>query len=196
VSDSGVYGLQSLQPERIYATATVDHAKVVTASIGEASNNSAEPIYHNATKSLDWFCHRADIISVTLIMPNAAVISIADAVPATRAYTPISVSGNLAIHADTASAQTPAGQSTLQLKLKPATNTVSRRVNLDMAVPVEYTDSSTGNVLVKDTFRFKGEWVVPPTATSADTANFRTLVQNAVAHATVVGYVEDGDPEY
>lgn len=129
-------------------------------------------------------------------MPSAAVIAIADSVPVTRNYVPVNVSGLSAQHADITTAGTPAGQSSFALKLKQATNTTARRVDLNLALPVEYTDSTTGNVLVKDIFRFQASWIVPPTATALQRANFEALARNLVAHATVKGYVKDGDPEY
>jgi hypothetical protein len=129
-------------------------------------------------------------------MPTAAIIAIADAVPATRNYKPRSISGLTAIHADVDTSDTPAGQSTLELTLKPATNTVARRVKADFALPVEYTDADTGNVTVKDTFRFQGSWVVPPFASAAQVADFEALVRNLVADATFKGYVLHGDAEY
>lgn len=129
-------------------------------------------------------------------MPQSATITIADAVPVSRNYVPINISGLVAQHADTATSSTPAGQSTFTMKLKPATNTTARRVHVDFALPVEYTDSATGNVLTKDVFRFSGEWVVPPTATATMRSNFEALVRNLIGHATVKGYIKDGDPEY
>lgn len=129
-------------------------------------------------------------------MPSAASIAIADSVPVTRNYPPSSVSGYVASHVDVSTAATPAGQSSFTLKLKPATTTVARRVDMTFVLPVEYTDSTTGNILVKDTFRFSGGWVVPPSATALQVANFEALVRNLIANATVQGYVKTGANEY
>lgn len=129
-------------------------------------------------------------------MPQAATIAIADSVPVTRNYPPVNVSGLTANHTDVSTAATPAGQSSFSLKLKPATNTTARRVDVTFALPVEYTDSTTGNVLTKDFFRFDGHWVVPPSSTAIQRANFEALVRNLISHATVKGYIKDGDPEY
>lgn len=129
-------------------------------------------------------------------MPSAATIAIADSVPVTRNYVPSSIAGLVASHADVTTAGTPAGQSTFSLKLKPATNVSARRVNLTFALPIEYTDSTTGLVMSKDTFRASVEWVVPPMSTVLQRANFEALVRNLIGHATVKGYVTSGDAEY
>lgn len=129
-------------------------------------------------------------------MPQAASIPIADSVPVTRNYPPVGTANGISNHADVSTAGTPAGQSTFVLKLKPATNSTARRVDIVFALPVEYTDTSTSEVLVKDTFRFTGQWIIPPTSTALLRANFEALVRNLISHATVKGYIKDGDPEY
>lgn len=129
-------------------------------------------------------------------MPSAATIVLADSVPANRNYVPVSVSGDLARHADTTTAATPAGQSILLLRIRPATNSMARKVNVDFSLPVEYTDSTTGNVLTKDTFRGKSEILIPPTATALQRSNFWALYKSLMAHATLLSYVVNGEPEY
>lgn len=129
-------------------------------------------------------------------MANAAVIVLADSVPANRNYNPVNVSGNVAVHTDTATALTPAGQSSFSLKLRPATNTLARKVDLDFALPVEYTDTNTGNILTKDTFRHVSYTLVPPNATALQIANFEALVRNLYGHATYKAYVKNGEPEF
>jgi hypothetical protein len=129
-------------------------------------------------------------------MPQAASIAIADNTPTTRNYNPVNVSGLTARHADVTTAATPAGQSYFTLELRPATSTVARKVNIDFALPVEYTDSTTGNILTKDVFRFKGEWILPPNSTATMRGHFEALIRNLISHATVKGYIKDGDPEY
>lgn len=129
-------------------------------------------------------------------MASAANIAIADSVPTTRNYPPVNVSGMTAMHSDITTAATAAGQSSLTLKAKPASNGTARRVDITFAMPVEYTDSSTGNVLVKDTFRFNGQWVIPPGAVLLQRANFEALVRNLIAHVVVQNYVKLGEVEY
>lgn len=127
-------------------------------------------------------------------MPQAADYLIADSVPVSRTYSPFSISGLAARFVDLATAATAAGQSYFELVLKPATTLVARTVNLTFVLPIEYTDSTTGNVLVKDNFRFKAQWVSPPNATALQRANFEALVRNAIWGTMVRDYVKDGKP--
>lgn len=129
-------------------------------------------------------------------MPAASTLVLADSVPTNRNYVPFTITGLDALFVDVATAATPAGRSRLSINLKPATGTTAQQVNIQISLPVEYTDSTTGNILTKDTFRFKGQWIAPPGATVLQRNNFRALVQNAVAHAVVQGYIKDGDPVY
>lgn len=127
-------------------------------------------------------------------MAQAATITIADSVPTNRNYNPISTGNGIAIHVDTVTAQTPAGQSVMSMKLKRATGTTAQRVNVKFDLPVESTVD--GTIVVNDVFRFEGSWVIPPSATALQRYNFEALVRNAISHAVVKAYVKDGDPEF
>lgn len=129
-------------------------------------------------------------------MPSAASIAIADSVPVTRNYAPFMITGLQASHIDSATAATPQGQSSFSFKLRQATATLARQFDLNFALPVEYTDSTTGNVLTKDCFRFQGRWLVPPSAVLLQRNNFEALVRNLIANTVVRGYVISGDAEY
>jgi hypothetical protein len=70
------------------------------------------------------------------------------------------------------------------------TNTLSVRVNQPIEEEIE------GVTVVKDTLRFKGEWIVPNRRTLAQREAFHAMVKAAIAHALVASYAEDLDPLY
>lgn len=129
-------------------------------------------------------------------MAALAQISISDSVPVVRLYKPRNIIGLIASWCDVGTALTAMGQSVIEMVLSPATYTKARRVKVSLTLPIEYTDSTTGIVTVKDTFRFEAVWVIPPNAVALQRANFEALCANTVKHATIQAAVRDGEGVY
>jgi len=128
-------------------------------------------------------------------MPETSSITIQDATPSDRVYTPIGREGNTLRLSDKATATTLSGRSSLVLKLRAATPNMPEKAQVDFVLPIEVTDSDTGLVTAPDAYRFHGQWIVPSNSVATDRAHFNALVMNALADSLVGAYL-NGEPAY
>lgn len=130
-------------------------------------------------------------------MPAPTTISIADATPTAHVYRPISigdVNGNSTLI--NTESTTNAGNRSMVLGYsfaspKRRTDKVQVRLNF----PKEVTDTE-GNVVVKSTGRFIGEYIIPDDWSETERSHFFASVKNLAAHAVVEAYVKSRDPFY
>lgn len=127
-------------------------------------------------------------------MPAAANIVLADHVPANHTFKPISQSGNAFLH-ETSEMTIGGAERTLILELSRQSSTrATDRVTVRLNVPFEQTVD--GVTSVRSTARFIGEVVMPSDMTATERSLFAALVKNALAHATVQGYMTNREPVY
>lgn len=126
-------------------------------------------------------------------MPAATSLSINDATPTAHVFVPVSVSPQLSLFRNVADAAISASEEQIGLSLSRATaNRSTNKVKLTLSVPHEQTID--GAVVVRDTFRFTGEWVIPDSMSSTERADAAALVKNALANADIEDYVTDLEP--
>lgn len=122
-------------------------------------------------------------------MPVASTIAINDSVPTSRDFDPRGDQGPAFLFKNSES-DTGAGQMALTLSLSEASSQrPTHRAKFALAIPVEHTVD--GVVQIAHTLRFNGEFVIPQEATALSRADLYALATNALAHATLKGYVED-----
>jgi hypothetical protein len=123
-------------------------------------------------------------------MPSAASLSINDATPTAHVFVPVSVSPQLSLFRNVAGAAISASEEQVGLSLSRATaNRATNKVKLTLSVPHEQTID--GQVVVRDIFRFSGEFVLPDSMSAAERGHAMALVLNAMTHADVQDYVTD-----
>lgn len=126
-------------------------------------------------------------------MPAAASLSISDATPTAHVFVPVSVSPQLSLFRNTADAAVSASEEQIGLSLSRATSSrATNKAKITISLPHEQTID--GAVVVRDTFRFSGEFVIPDTMSSTERNHAITIVKNAMANATVMGYVSSLEP--
>lgn len=126
-------------------------------------------------------------------MPSAASLSINDATPTAHVFVPVSVSPQLSLFRNTASAAISASEEQIGLSLSRANaGRSTNKIKVTVALPHEQTID--GAVVVRDTFRFSGEWVIPETMSSTERGHAEAIVQNAINHATIGGYITALEP--
>lgn len=123
-------------------------------------------------------------------MPSATNLSINDATPTAHVFVPAGNNGSVQIYRNTADAAIAASEETLAISLSRFTsNRPTDKVKLTLGVPHEQTVD--GQVEVRDTARFTGEWTLPNTMSATERADFAALVANAIDNSDIAGHVED-----
>lgn len=129
-------------------------------------------------------------------MPAFTSITIADNTPTNRTYAPISKDGIFSYLADKTTQTLKAGQSVLRLGYSPSSaRRATERVTVDLSLPKVATDANSLQY-VDSIGRFKGEFIIPDSWTATERLHFSALVKNALANASVKGYVDTGDAFY
>lgn len=127
-------------------------------------------------------------------MPSTASLTIADSVPANHVYEPVQVTPAKALFLNKATS-IPASNEQVVLGFNIATAArATDKVFTNLFMPFEKTVD--GEILVRSTARFFGQWVTPADMSDQERADFVALVQNMIGHASVAGYVTDRDPFY
>lgn len=128
-------------------------------------------------------------------MPAITTLAIADSVPVTRNYAPMSIIGKDATYVDRTTQTIVSGQATVVLTFDPASSKrVTDRISIRLNEPNVQTLNGVPQVV--DTARFIGEFIIPPTWTTLQRNNFATQVKNLFANAIVTSMVKDRDPPY
>ena len=123
-------------------------------------------------------------------MPSATNLSINDATPTAHVFVPAGNNGNVQFYRNVADAAIAASEEILGVSLSRfTTNRPTDKVKLTLSVPHEQTVD--GQVEVRDTARFTGEWTLPNSMTSAERGHFAALVANAIDNSDIAGHVED-----
>lgn len=126
-------------------------------------------------------------------MPAASSLSVNDSTPTAHVYVPRQVSPNLSIFRNTADAAVAATEEQIGLSFSPASSSrETNKVKISLAVPHEQTVD--GAVVVRDTFRFNGEFVIPDGMSSTERAHAAALVANMLDNADISGYITDLEP--
>lgn len=123
-------------------------------------------------------------------MPAASSISINDATPTAHVFVPVSVSPQLSLFRNVADAAISGSEEQIGLSLSRANaNRATNKVKLTFAMPFEQTVD--GQVIVRSTARFTGEWTLPDDMSATERGHFAALVKNSVAQADIEDYVTD-----
>lgn len=127
-------------------------------------------------------------------MPAIGNIAIADAVPATHTFAPVTTDGQTGKLANR-SASIPAGFESLQLEMRPpSSQTAAYRLVASMANPtvgpVDGVDTVIRTANGSLTLNFSQQ------GTSQERLNQLKLWSNLLAHATVVSMVQNLEPVY
>lgn len=126
-------------------------------------------------------------------MPTASNIVIADSVPANHTFNPIEVTPGNSLFLERTTPSTSAGAWGLRLTFSRGNDgRPTDRVGVRLDIPYEQTVD--GVVQVYDTARFSGTFTLPQTMTGLQRADFMALIQNALNHADVKGYVTNLEP--
>lgn len=127
-------------------------------------------------------------------MPSASTISISDATPTSHDFAPLSVAPKQSVLVNREST-TSAGNWQMIIGLDPANNSrKTNRVNLRLNVPYEHTVDSV--VRVSHVARANIDVILPEEMSLTDRGHFAAMLKNMLAHATVLGVIEDLDPLY
>lgn len=128
-------------------------------------------------------------------MPSATTIVLADSVPANHNFDPVQIDPENSLFLERDTPSTSGGFWGLRLTFSRANSgRPTDRVGVRLDVPYEQTVD--GIVQIADTARFQGSFTLPTTMTATNRADFAALVKNALAHADVLGYIEDLEPVY
>jgi len=125
-------------------------------------------------------------------MTTIANIVLADSVPANHTFVPVQASDKLARWVDRDST-TSAGSKVLKASLSESSSgRPTNRVLIALEVPREQTVDGVTTVYCTD--RVNIEFIMHETDTLLHREDLLALAQSALAHATVVAYVEDLEP--
>lgn len=116
------------------------------------------------------------------------------ATPVAKSFAPEQVSPVLSTFTER-SAASSVGFIRLGVSLSPASGKrATNRVNIDLDLPVMATVNGVNTLAY--TLRFKGYFIIPDQATSAERADLAAFVANALDNAQIRAVVKDLDPMY
>lgn len=126
-------------------------------------------------------------------MAAASNIVLADSVPANHTFEPIEVDPANALFLQRATAATSAGFEALRLTFsRSSSGRPTNRIGIRLDVPYEQTVD--GVTTVYDTARMQTTITCPEKMTAQQRLDFATLIQSAMAHATVKAYTSTLSP--
>jgi len=116
-------------------------------------------------------------------MPSAAQLVIADQVPTNHNFDPVEAAMVKTTWVNT-EATTSLGRMTVSAGISLATaKRPTNRVTVRVAKPFEYT--ADGIVLIRDTARYNGEFVLPSAMSATEMLYFEAICRNFTGHATI-----------
>lgn len=123
-------------------------------------------------------------------MPAATSISVNDAAPTAHVFVPVSVTPQLSLFRNVAAAATSATEENIGLSLSRATaNRPTNKVKITINLPHETLALNSIDTVVRDTFRFVGEFIIPDQMSTAERTDAEAVVRNALAVAAIKGYI-------
>jgi hypothetical protein len=117
-----------------------------------------------------------------------------DAVPAARTFTVRDASMSSTLFVETGVASTFAGQARINYGLRPARNGVPARVDGKLSLPIEVTNTDTGEISVEEIPLFSFRFLQSGNLTESQRDELFALAKNLVAHAVTEAYVVDSQP--
>lgn len=128
-------------------------------------------------------------------MPAIGSIAVADSVPATHTFAPVTTDGSLAKLANRASGLTPSGWELLNIEVRvPSVPTGAHKVIVTMYDPTEVTIS--GVTTLDKANSAKLEFNFSQKSTSVERLDVCTMFSNILANATVKSVFENLEPLY
>lgn len=125
-------------------------------------------------------------------MPAATSISANDSGAVAHVFVPVSVTPQLSLFRNTATAAMSASEENIGLSLSRASaNRPTNKVKITINIPHESLAPNGIDYVVRDTFRFVGEWVIPDLMSTAERNDAETIVRNVLNVTALKNYIKD-----